>query len=82
MPGIRTLSEQITILTNERDFLTRDRDTDGEPSHEELGEIMMNTGKFLIFYSSLSLLLFPHNPLIPSGMLILDPIQLLLIQIK
>lgn len=41
--GIRTLSEQITLLTNEQDFVTRDSDEDGEPSYEELGEIMMNT---------------------------------------
>ena len=47
MPGIRTLSDQITLFKNERKFTIEEREEgDGEPSHEELGEIMMNTGMF------------------------------------
>lgn len=46
LTGVRTLSEQVTLLQNERRFtVLEEGEEDTEPSHEELGEIMMNTGK-------------------------------------
>lgn len=44
--GIRTLSDQITILKNDREFDVQElEEGDGEPSHDELRDIMINTGK-------------------------------------